>query len=200
MGNSKGWDVIRLDALFNVGSSKRIYQREQTSSGIPFLRISDLVQRIATGEESCELFISENQFLDFCKKGLVPEPGDILVTSRGTLGMCYIVQKNDRFYFQDGMISWLHKKSPDVNTRYISYLFQLTGFRKQIDEVPTGSTVNYLSLSRLAKLNVMYPPIELQDRFITIVEAADKSKFAIQQALDETQRLFDSLMAEYFEA
>lgn len=44
----------------------------------------------------------------------------------------------------------------------------------------------------------MLPPMELQKEFVAFVEQVDKSKVAVQKALDETQTLFDSLMQEYF--
>ena len=44
----------------------------------------------------------------------------------------------------------------------------------------------------------MVPPIELQEAFIAFVEQTDKSKVAVQKALDEAQLLFDSLMQKYF--
>ncbi len=37
-----------------------------------------------------------------------------------------------------------------------------------------------------------------QDEFVCFAEQVDKSKVAVQKALDETQILFDSLMQEYF--
>lgn len=45
---------------------------------------------------------------------------------------------------------------------------------------------------------IIVPPIELQNEFEQFVEQVDKSKVAVQKALDETQKLFDSLMQEYF--
>lgn len=42
------------------------------------------------------------------------------------------------------------------------------------------------------------PPIELQKQFAAFVAQVDKSKAVVQQALDEAQVLFDSLMQEYF--
>lgn len=41
-------------------------------------------------------------------------------------------------------------------------------------------------------------PHWLQQEFIEFIEQVDKSKFAVQKALDETQLLFDSLMQKYF--
>jgi type I restriction enzyme S subunit len=40
--------------------------------------------------------------------------------------------------------------------------------------------------------------MELQNQFAAFVTQVDKSKAAVQKALDETQLLFDSLMQEYF--
>ena len=42
------------------------------------------------------------------------------------------------------------------------------------------------------------PPLKLQNKFVSFVEQVDKSKVAVQKALDETQLLFDSLMQKYF--
>ena len=51
----------------------------------------------------------------------------------------------------------------------------------------------YLSISQL-----IVPPIDLQKQFMTFVKQVDKSKVAVQKSLDETQKLFNSLMQEYF--
>ena len=196
--NNKRWEIKKLGDIYKVGSSKRIYQREQTSSGIPFLRISDLVKRIETGNNSCELYISEEQYNSFKAKMLVPLENDILVTSRGTLGLCYIVKEKDKFYFQDGMISWLKQIDVDVDPIYITTLFSMNGFRKQIDEIPTGTTVNYLSIARLANLEVMYPNIKLQNEFSNFVKQVEKLKFKMEQSLKGLENNFNSLMKDSF--
>lgn len=196
--NDKGWNEEPLGNLCNVGSSKRIYQNEQTSQGIPFLRISDLVNRMDSGKISCELYIPETRYDELKNQNLVPTVGDILLTARGTLGRCYIIQPEDKFYFQDGMITWLSQFSDKITNIYISYLFEMNGFRKQIDSLQAGSTVAYLSISMTKKLSVMIPPIDIQNQFADFVTQIDKSKATVQKALDETQLLFDSLMQQYF--
>ena len=196
--NEKKWNEYKMEQLCEVGSSKRIYQNDQSLTGIPFLRISDLVNRMDTGSKDCDLFIPEELFGKLKKQGLVPVRGDILLTARGTLGRCYIIQDEDEFYFQDGMITWLSKYDERITPLYISYLFEMPGFRKQIDSLQAGSTIAYLSISMTKKLNVMTPPIELQNQFADFVTQVDKSKVEIQKALNKTQMLFDSLMQEYF--
>ncbi|MCF2660908.1 restriction endonuclease subunit S [Pseudoflavonifractor phocaeensis] len=142
--NNKGWKTESLGELCEVGSSKRIYQNEQSTEGVPFLRISDLVNKMDTGINDCDLYIPESRFSELLELGLVPKSGDILVTARGTLGRCYIIKPEDKFYFQDGMITWLSQFSNSVTALYISHLFTMPGFRKQIDGLQAGSTVAYL--------------------------------------------------------
>lgn len=194
--NQKGWDVEKLSSLFKVRSSKRVYQREQVSEGVPFLRVSDLVQKIVDGVNACSLYISEELYGSFVDNGLVPKAEDILVTSRGTLGLCYIVRDSDRFYFQDGMISWLDKQEKEIDSVYVSYLFRMDGFRRQIDQLSSGSTVSYLSLENLGNLEVMLPDYDLQNRFADFVHQADKSKFELQRTIDELEATYKSLLRE----
>ena len=61
-----------------------------------------------------------------------------------------------------------------------------------------GANIQNLNQQILGTLVIPVPPIELQNQFVDFVRAIDKSKVAVQKALDETQILFDSLMQKYF--
>lgn len=196
--NTKNWRVLPMSKICSVGSSKRIYQSEQSSSGVPFWRISDLTSLITTGTVTPELYIPEERYKELKTQGQVPAPSDILITSRGTLGQCYIVKVNDRFYFQDGMISWLSGYMDGVTPLYISYLFTMPGFRKQIDSMQAGSTVAYLSITMIKKLKVMLPDIESQQQFASFVSKTEKTKTTISRSLEKLETLKKALMQEYF--
>ena len=193
--NPKEFPVYHLCELCDVGSSKRIYQEEQSISGIPFLKVADLNELIDTGKYLCSTFIPLERYEQLLHKELTPKENDILITSRGTLGKCYIVQSDDEFYFQDGMISWLSNLSPKV---YISYLFAQPYIQKQIESLQAGSTVAYLSIAMLKKMNVILPPKKLQDDFATFVEHVDQQKQTVQQSLEKLELLKKALMQEYF--
>lgn len=60
------------------------------------------------------------------------------------------------------------------------------------------ATIAHLPGAKLKQLQVAVPPMELQEQFAVFVAQTDKSKVAVQKALDEAQLLFDSLMQEYF--
>lgn len=196
--NSHNYPVKKLSNLCTISSSKRIYQDEQSNESVPFLRISNLVDLIATNRFKSDLFIPEDKYSELFENGLVPQKGDILVTSRGTLGKCYIIQENDKFYFQDGMISWLYEINKSITPLYLTLLFDTRDIKRQIDNLQSGSTVAYLSIAMLKKLDIVVPPLALQEQFATFVEQTDKSKLAIQQSLDKLETLKKSLMQEYF--
>ena len=196
--NTKNWRVLPMSKICSVGSSKRIYQSEQSSSGVPFWRISDLTNLITTGTVNPALYIPEERYKELKTQGQVPAPGDILITSRGTLGQCYIVKEEDKFYFQDGMISWLSGYMDGVTSLYISYLFAMSGFRKQIDAMQAGSTVAYLSIAMIKKLKVMLPDLESQQQFAFAVEQIEKTKTTISRSLGKLETLKKALMQEYF--
>ena len=61
-------------------------------------------------------------------------------------------------------------------------------------------SVNQASINQkdVLDFNIYQPPLDLQNEFANFVQQVDKSKVAIQKALDETQLLFDSLMQQYF--
>lgn len=50
----------------------------------------------------------------------------------------------------------------------------------------------------IKNFKVLVPPIEMQKSYVNFVNQVDKSKVKVQKALDETQKLFDSLMQQYF--
>ena len=192
--NTKDFPTVPLGCLFKIGSSKRVLQSEQVGHGVPFLRISDLALRIEGLSAPASLFISEEKYAELQRDGYVPVPGDVLITSRGTLGRCYIIQSNDRFYFQDGMISWLSNRSESITNTYLISLFQQPGFTKQIDRMLAGSTVNYLSIAMLKNLQIVLPPLALQNEFAAFIEQLDKSKKALQKSIDNIDTLVKSLL------
>ena len=170
------WSTKQLSKVCTVTSSKRIYAEEQSNSGVPFLRISDLVSRI-NGSIENELFIPIEKFITFKNDGLVPKTDDILITSRGTLGLCYIIRPDDNFYFQDGMITWLSfENHEEILSIFLDYLFR-TIIQKKINEKTNGATVKYVSIADLKQLTIPVPPIFLQNSFAAFVQQIDKSKF-----------------------
>ena len=73
---------------------------------------------------------------------------------------------------------------------------------KLIDEykkkMSIGSAYSALTIVNLKKLDVIVPPLSLQQSFAAKIESIEKQKSAISQSIAETQKLFDYTMDKYF--
>ena len=98
------WEVKRLGDLFEITSSKRVFQSEWKSEGIPFYRARELAVLGETGRVDNELFVTKSLYDSFRTAHGVPAVGDMLVTGVGTLGKVYVVPDEEEFYFKDGNI------------------------------------------------------------------------------------------------
>ncbi len=82
---------------------------------------------------------------------------------------------------------------------WIYTLTAFSQFRMDAASNMTGSAgQRRVPASFLENYRVSLPPIALQEQFAAFVKQTDKSKVAVQKALDEAQLLFDSLMQKYF--
>ena len=84
----------------------------------------------------------------------------------------------------------------EITVPYLLRVLKMESMRKKM--AGRGANIQNLNQQILGTLVIPVPPIELQNQFVDFVRAIDKSKVAVQKALDETQMLFDSLMQEYF--
>lgn len=87
-----------------------------------------------------------------------------------------------------------------VRSAYYPYLvtyFQMPVFRTQITTGAT-TTINQITGKMLDVVKLPVPDLNTIHQFADFVHQVDKSKVAVQKALDETQLLFDSLMQKYF--
>ena len=82
------------------------------------------------------------------------------------------------------------------NVLFIKYV--LDTYQSYYDSIKKGATILGITGDDLKNTLIPVPPLELQNQFADFVKVVDKSKAAVQKALDQTQLLFDSLMQEYF--
>ncbi|MBR2883170.1 MAG: restriction endonuclease subunit S [Clostridia bacterium] len=81
---------------------------------------------------------------------------------------------------------------------YLGYVMRSEFFLDYILPFSRRANMPKVNKEQLSGFVLPVPDIDLQKQFATFVEQIDKSKFAVQKALDEAQTLFDSLMQQYF--
>ena len=177
--NPKGWDIVELGELTDIGSSKRIFEKEYVSEGIPFYRTKEIVELSKGNSVSTELFITEERFAEIKEKYGAPKTGDLLISAVGTIGVIWIVDGKNDFYFKDGNLIRVDG-SEKFNSVYMKNLLEylIDGYKKQMS---TGTAYAALTISGLTKMKVYDIPMELQNQFADFVHQVDKSKFVLQK-------------------
>ena len=198
--NINNWQTKRLGDLYDITSSKRVFQSEWKSSGVPFYRAREIVKLSQNGYVDNELFISEEMFNKYSFKYGAPKEGDLMVTGVGTLGIPYIVKKDDRFYFKDGNIIWLKRKS-DINSKFVEYAFKSDFLRKQIDNF-TGVTVGTYTIIKAKNTVLSVPSLSEQHRIVRILdgvfEKIVKVKENTEKNLQNSRALFEAYLQSVF--
>ena len=180
--NSKNWKTMELGKLTSVGSSKRIFKKEYVSSGIPFYRTKEIVELSKGNTITTELYISEERYKEIKEKFDIPTKDGLLISAVGTIGIIWIVDGKQEFYFKDGNLIKVNA-SDSFNSRYMKLLLEsLIAENKK--KMSTGTAYSALTISGLSKMKINNPPIELQNDFATFVQQIDKSKFEIWRNLE----------------
>lgn len=124
--------------------------------------------------------------------------GDILMPMIGTVGNPIIVDIDAEFAIKNVALIKFSENSKVVNV-FVKALLESDYFDRAVLDKVRGGTQKFISLGDIRRLKVCLPPLEVQKQFAAFVTQADKSKAAVQKALDEAQLLFDSLMQKYFQ-
>lgn len=141
-------------------------------------------------------FISEEDFLAINKRSKVDE-GDIIMPMIGTIGKPVIVSFEPHFAIKNVA---LIKFPPGAHVKniYIKTLLESDYFDRMVLAKIRGGTQKFISLGDIRNLKIAIPPIDLQNQFAAFVTQTEKTKAAVQQALEKLETMKKALMQEYF--
>ena len=188
---------VKLSDLYDIGSSKRVFQSEWQKSGVPFYRAREIAKLSIDGYVDNELFINEDLYLEYINMYGKPEAGDVMVTGVGTLGVCYIVKPEDRFYFKDGNILWFKQKAKDrILSEYLVKAFDSKEAKEFIDKNSSGTTVGTFTIQTAKKMEISLPSIQEQRN---IIQKITKIESVIKQRRQQLQLLDTLIKARFVE-
>ena len=141
-----------------------------------------------------KLTVSDEKYAELSAYHL--QVGDVVLGRRGEMGRCAVVSDHGLLC---GTGSLLIRSKGEVTADYIQKIISFPSFKKTIEDMAVGQTMPNLNVPIVSNFQIIKPPIQVQKDYYTFVEQADKSKAAVQKALDEAQLLFDSLMQTYFD-
>lgn len=185
-------------AIITGGLTKNS-NRNTFETKMPYLRVANVFYNRLDLREILEIGVKEEEI----EKTLL-QAGDLLfVEGNGS------IEQIGRVAIWDGSIDPILHQNHLIKARfnneiiapeYALFYFMLQDGRQQIiSKSVSTSGLNTLSVNKVSSLLLPIPPIALQKQFGEFIKQTDKSKVAVQKALDEAQLLFDSLIQKYFE-
>jgi len=128
------------------------------------------------------------------------QEGDLLISITADLGRTGVVTKEiaEHGAYINQHLTCIRLKQDVLNPLYVAYFMESSAGKEQFESKNQSAVKAGLNFNSINSLRLMVPPLEEQNAFVNFVEQVDKSKVAVQKALDEAQLLFDSLMQKYF--
>ena len=191
------FETRKLGEISEVGSSHRVFTTEFVEHGIPFYRGTEIGE-LANGKiPQKPYYISEEHYQRLIAQDSKPQIGDLLMPSICNKGQVWMVDTEEPFYYKDGRVLSISPNREIYNSKYLQYFMR----EKTLVEYPklgSGSTFAEFKIFLLKDIDILTPPLSLQNDFASFVQQIDKSKFAVQKALEKAETLYKSLMQLYF--
>ena len=191
------FETRKLGEVAEVGSSHRVFTTEFVEEGIPFYRGTEIGE-LANGIKPENPYrITKEHYDRLACDETKPKIGDLLMPSICNKGQVWMVDTEEPFYYKDGRVLCISPNRKLFNCKYLEQFMR----EKTLVEYPklgSGSTFAEFKIFLLKDIDILIPPIKLQNRFATFVEQIDKSKYEIQKSLEKLKTLKKALMQKYF--
>ena len=180
--NSYKWDKELLGVLCDVRDGTHDSPK-YCQNGYPLLTSKN----VTTGTidlTSCSL-ISEEDYKRINERSRV-DVGDIIMPMIGTVGKPIIVDIEPNFAIKNvALIKF--KDNTKVTNVYIRTLLQSDYFKNVVFNKARGGTQKFISLGDIRKIDILLPPLSLQNEFATFVQQIDKLRFGGRKRLTKAK-------------
>ncbi|HPO87473.1 MAG TPA: restriction endonuclease subunit S [Candidatus Hydrogenedentes bacterium] len=170
------------DNLLTIGDGYRAKNVELASTGIPFARVANIDGGFNFAE--ADLFPLDGLY----KVGeKISRPGDVVLTSKGTVGRFAFVREGTRQFVYSPQLSYW--RSLDFNTidpYFLFYWIQGEEFQEQADGVKSQTDMaDYVSLTDQRRMKITLPPLPEQRAIARILGALD-DKIELNRRMNHT--------------
>lgn len=197
--NSKGWPEAKLESMADVvsGITKGRKTKAEDLTEVPYMAVSNVkdgyidwttVKTIEATQQEIE------QYRLLADDVLMTEGGDPDKVGRGAI----IKEPLENCIHQNHIFRVRLDESMILPEFFAEYLQHQRSKRYFLGCAKQTTGIASINMTQLRALPVLMPPLPKQEEFVLFKAQVNKSKVAVQKALDETQLLFDSLMQEYF--
>ena len=165
-------------------------------NGIPYISIKDCNYKTGTIDFDNARKVGKNVLEEHLNRYEIHD-GDFIIGKIGTIGNpIFIPARKD--YTLSANIVLIQPNTKIVSPYFLKYSFMSDYVERQFSKAKNSTSQAAFGIQKVRSISIMNPDYDVQMEFENFVKQVDKSKVAVQKALDEAQLLFDSLMQEYF--
>lgn len=139
-------------------------------------------------------YISKKTY-DYFKKSKI-YGGEIIMNKIGSAGKIWIMPNLNRPVSLG--LNQLVIRLKELNTNYLYYLLSTDYGQMIINSKVNGAVTKSITKGAVKELPLLYPPIELQNKFSEIVTQIENTKTIYQNSLNELNNLFGSIAQKAF--
>ena len=167
---------------FETGEYKYITAKNIKMSGFDFTNITYVPEEI------------HRSIYERCN----PELGDVLYIKDGaTTGIAMVNTLEEEFTLLSS-VALLKQDRKRINGYFLAALLNNEDMYADIRRNMGGAAITRLTIAKLNTIQVILPPINLQNQFAAFVEQTEKTKTAVSKSLEKLETLKKALMQEYF--
>lgn len=197
--NEKGFNIIQLKDQCKVKGGKRVPKGDNLVSentGLPYIKAGNIKNGIVTTKDLEYLLPDTQQKI----KNYIVDEGDVCITVVGAnIGDIGVVPKVlDKANLTENANKILIKNKDILNNSYLAFYLQMQFVQENIRKKTMAVGVPKLALFRIEELELILPPIALQNEFALRVEQIEAQKQLAQEELTKSEELFQSLLKESF--
>lgn len=143
----------------------------KSADGIPFITISCLDSDGGQPDYAAAARVPLSYY-DSLPDNRRAQPGDVLLSVVGSLGIPYLVKREDKFVFQRHIA--ILRPGKDLLPEYLYYLLKSPDSFHYIDSVAQGAAQRTFTLTQLRGMEVDIPSLDEQRRTVTALEPYDQ--------------------------
>lgn len=192
------WEKTTIGKHCTVTSSKRFHLSDRSDSGIPFYCSKEIIQKVNGQEITDYDYIKVEAYEEVKKKFGVPECGDLLITTRGTYGVPYLYNAEDKFYFADGNLTWLKDFDDLLVAEFLYYWILSYEGQKKIDAIAKGTAQKAVPIALIKDIELSIPDVEMQKKIAKILTAYDDFIENNQKQIKLLEEAAQRLYKEWF--
>ncbi|MEW8350379.1 MAG: restriction endonuclease subunit S [Candidatus Thiodiazotropha taylori] len=128
-------------------------------------------------------------------------PGDIVMTRKGTVGNCHIYPSDLAPGIMHSDLLKIRANEEKVLPEFLVRQFRLSrDVKKQMHLISQGAIMAGINVSKLKQLEVIVPPLKLQQKYVSAITAIEENKKinGVLGRQGEIEEIFQSLMQRAF--